>query len=124
MARAKNTLKIRKGDLVQIIAGNDKGHKGIVEHVDVEKGRVVVEGANIIKRHTKARPVQNAADANKPENQGGVIQRSAPVHVSNVAIVSPGSDKPSRVGFRLGEDGRKIRVARKDNVDLDETKGR
>jgi large subunit ribosomal protein L24 len=71
------------------------------------------------------RPPANAAQANRQQQpQGGVIEKPAAIHVSNVALVSPASGKPTRVGFRLAEDGRKVRVSRRDDVDLDETKGK
>ena len=124
MGRASKSLKVRKGDTVEVIAGKDKGRRGIVERVDTERQRVVVEGIAIVKRHTRPRPATNAADAAKQQNQGGVIEKPAAIHVSNVALVSPASGKPTRVGYRLAEDGRKVRVSRRDNVDLDETKGK
>ena len=124
MARASKSLKIRKGDSVIVLAGKDRGKRGTVTTVDKEKGRVVVEGVNIVKRHTKARPPQNSTQANRqPETQGGVIEKPAAIHVSNVALVSPGTGEPTRIGYRFAE-GRKIRVARRDNVDIDETKGK
>ena len=124
MGRASKSLKVRKGDTVEVIAGKDKGRRGIVERVDTERQRVVVEGIAIVKRHTRPRPATNAADAAKQQNQGGVIEKPAAIHVSNVALVSPASGKPTRVGYRMAEDGRKVRVSRRDNVDLDETKGK
>ena len=124
MARASKSLKIRKGDNVVVLAGKDRGKRGTVTTVDKEKGRVVVEGVNIVKRHTKARPPVNSTQANRqPETQGGVIEKPAAIHVSNVALVSPGTGEATRVGYRFAE-GRKIRVARRDNVDIDETKGK
>jgi large subunit ribosomal protein L24 len=125
MARATKALKIRKGDTVEVIAGKDKGRRGIVERVDRDRQRVVVEGVAVAKRHTKVRPPANASQAaRQPQPQGGVIEKPAAIHVSNVALVSPASGKPTRVGFRLAEDGRKVRVSRRDDVDLDETKGK
>ena len=124
MARASKSLKIRKGDTVVVLAGKDRGKRGVVKTVDKEQHRVVVEGVNIVKRHTKARPAQSSTQANRqPESQGGVIEKPAAIHVSNVALVSPGTGEATRVGFRFVE-GRKIRVARRDNVDIDETKGK
>jgi len=124
MARATKSLKIRKGDTVIVLAGKDRGKRGVVQTVDKEKNRVVVEGVNIVKRHTKARPPQSSTSGSRqPETQGGVIEKPAAVHVSNVAVVSPGTGEATRVGYRFVE-GRKIRVARRDNVDIDETKGK
>ena len=124
MGRASKSLKVRKGDTVEVIAGKDKGKRGIVERVDRERSRVVVEGVAIAKRHTRPRPASTAAEAAKQQNQGGVIEKPAAIHVSNVALISPASGKPTRVGFRRADDGRKVRISRRDDVDLDETKGK
>ncbi|MCW2927308.1 MAG: rplX [Thermoleophilia bacterium] len=126
MGRATKALKIRKGDTVVVVAGKDKGKRGIVERVDRETQRVVVEGVAIVKRHTKARPPMNANQSSRQQQQpqGGVIEKPAAIHVSNVALIGPASGKPTRVGFRLADDGRKVRVSRRDDVDLDETKGK
>jgi large subunit ribosomal protein L24 len=124
MARATKQMKVRKGDTVEVIAGKDRGKRGIVERVDPHTQRVVVEGVSIVKRHTRPRPATNAADVAKQQQQGGVIEKPAAIHVSNVALVSPASGKPTRVGWRVAEDGRKVRISRRDNVDLDETKGK
>lgn len=124
MARGSNQMKIRKGDTVEVISGKDRGKRGVVESVDPARRRVLVEGVAIVKRHTRPRPATNAADAAKQQQQGGVIEKPAPIHVSNVALVSPASGKPTRVGWRFAEDGRKIRISRRDSVDLDETKGK
>jgi large subunit ribosomal protein L24 len=126
MGRQSKSLKIRKGDTVQVLAGKDRGKRGIVERVDRDTQRVVVEGVAMVKRHTKARPPANAAQAARQQQQpqGGVVEKPAAIHVSNVALVSPASGKPTRVGFRKAEDGRKVRVSRRDDVDLDETKGK
>lgn len=125
MGRSSNTVKIRKGDTVEVIAGKDRGKRGIVERVDRERRRVVVEGVAIAKRHTKPRPPANAAAAARQQQpQGGVIEKPAAIHVSNVALVSPATGKPTRVGYRLAEDGRKVRISHRDDVDLDETKGK
>lgn len=127
MARATKTLKIRKGDTVEVLTGKDRGKRGVVERVDRERQRVVVEGVAVAKRHTKARPPADAAQAARQQQQGtqgGVIERPAAIHVSNVALVSPASGKPTRVGFRLAEGGRKVRVSHRDGVDLDDTKGK
>jgi large subunit ribosomal protein L24 len=128
MARSSGKFKIRKGDTVEVIAGKDKGRRGTVERVLPAQGRVVVEGINIVKRHTKPRPSTNPNQAARQQPTGGVIEKPAALHISNVAIVSPGSsNKPSRVGYRWvgeGDEKRKVRVARRDGVDLDETKGK
>ncbi len=128
MARTSNKLKIKTGDTVEVLAGKDRGKRGVVTKVLVDDRRVVVEGVNVVKRHTKPRPAQTSQEAARPEAQGGVIEKSAPLHISNVAVVSPGSGKPARVGYRFesteGGAARKVRVIRRDNVDLDETKSK
>ena len=125
MARTTKSMKIRKGDTVEVLTGKDRGKRGVVEHVDRERRRVVVDGVAIVKRHTKVRPPADAAQAARQQQpQGGVIEKPAAIHVSNVALVSPASGKPTRVGYRIADDGRKVRVSRRDDVDLDETKGK
>ncbi len=104
-------LKIKKGDLVEVIAGKDRGRRGKVLRVDPGRRRVVVEGVNFIKRHTRPNPSKNI--------QGGIVEREAPIHVSNVMVVSPESGRPTRVGFTILEDGRKVRVAKVDGAILD-----
>ncbi|MGK9168651.1 50S ribosomal protein L24 [Inquilinus limosus] len=94
--------KIKKGDQVVVLAGRDKGKKGEVIEVRPADDRVVVRGVNIVKRHTR----QSA------KSQGGIVEQEAALHVSNVAHVDPKSGKPTRVGFKTLEDGRKVRVAK------------
>jgi large subunit ribosomal protein L24 len=93
--------KLRKGDTVILIAGRDKGRRGAVIEV-LEDDRVRVEGLNMAKKHQKPNP-----NANQP---GGIIEREAPLHISNVAIYNPATQKADRIGFRSLEDGRKVRV--------------
>ncbi len=93
--------KIRKGDEVIVIAGKDKGKRGaVVRRVDVE--HVVVEGVNRVKKHVKPNPVKGVV--------GGVVDKDMPLHVSNVALFNPVTKKADRVGFKLLEDGKKVRV--------------
>ncbi len=94
--------RIRKGDQVVVIAGKDKGKKGDVIRVAGDK--VVVSNINVVKRHTKPNP-----QAGQP---GGVIEREAPIHISNVMLFNPASGKGERVAFKVLEDGRKLRVFR------------
>lgn len=96
---------IRRNDNVVVLAGKDRGKRGRVLKVIPAKNRVVVEGVNFIKRHTKPNPGQNV--------KGGVVEREAPLHASNVQLVCPECGSPSRVGRRLLEDGRKVRICRK-----------
>jgi large subunit ribosomal protein L24 len=93
--------KIRRGDTVIVIAGRDKGRRGAVIEV-LEDDRVRIEGLNMAKKHQKPNP-----NANQP---GGIIEREAPLHISNVAIYNPATQKADRIGFRSLEDGRKVRV--------------
>ena len=96
-------LKIRKGDVVEVIAGDDKGKVGRVLAVDEEKQRVIVEKVNFIKRHTKAR---------KAGVQGGIIEREAPLHVSNVLLFDSKAGHGTRIGVRILPDGTRERVSR------------
>jgi len=101
--------RIRKGDQVIVIAGSDKGKKG--EVVRVAGDKVVVQNINIIKRHTKANPQAGQA--------GGIVEREAPIHISNVMLFNPAAGKGERVGFKVLEDGRKVRVFRSSGEAID-----
>jgi large subunit ribosomal protein L24 len=96
---------IRKNDNVVVTTGKDRGKRGRVVRVVPEKNRVVVEGVNIVKRHTKANPQRNI--------KGGLVEREAALHASNVQIVCPECGKPTRIGRKILADGRKVRVCRK-----------
>ena len=96
---------IRKNDNVLVTAGKDRGKRGRVLRVLPEKNRLVVEGVNFVKRHTKPNPSQNV--------KGGIMEREAPLHASNVQLVCPECGAPTRVGRRLLDDGRKVRICRK-----------
>ncbi len=96
---------IRKNDNVVVTSGKDRGKRGRVLRVLPEKNRLVVEGVNFVKRHTKPNPSQNV--------KGGVMEREAALHASNVQLVCPECGAPTRVGRRLLEDGRKVRICRK-----------
>ena len=104
-------MRINKGDTVEVITGKDAGKQGRVLRVDRERGRIVVEGVNMIKRHTRPNPQQRV--------QGGIVEREAAIHHSNVMIVSPDSGRRSRVGMKILDDGRKVRVAKVDGAILD-----
>ena len=101
--------RIKKGDQVVINTGKDKGKQG--EVVRVEGDRVIVSNTNVIKRHTKPNPQAGVA--------GGVVEREASIHISNVNIVNPATGKGERVGFKVLEDGRKLRVFRSSGEALD-----
>jgi large subunit ribosomal protein L24 len=102
-------LKIRRGDMVTVISGKEKGKRGEVQKVIPKDNRVVVRGVNIRTRH--ARPTQ--------QNQEGLYTFEAPLHVSNVMLVDPGSGEPTRVGSRFTDSGEKIRVSKKSGKDID-----
>lgn len=93
--------KIRKDDEVMVLAGRSKGRRGIVLKVLDGGERLIVENVNLIMRHTKPNPAKN--------QPGGIIEREASIHVSNVALIDPQSDKPSRVGIKRLNDGRRVR---------------
>jgi large subunit ribosomal protein L24 len=103
------SLKIRRDDEVLVIAGKDKGKTGRVLRVDPAKERVYVEGLNIVKRHQRP---------NQMGQQGGVIEKEGPIHVSNVAILDPKDGKPTRIGVER-EDGRRFRVAKRSGQRID-----
>ena len=94
--------RIRAGDNIVVLTGKDRGKSGKVRQVLPKEGRVIVEGVNIVKRHTKARG---------PGQPGGIIEKEAALHLSNVAIADPANGKPTRVAFRVEADGSKVRVA-------------
>ena len=101
--------RIRKGDQVIVITGSDKGKKG--EVVRVAGDRLVVQNINIVKRHTKPNPQAGQA--------GGIVEREAPIHISNVMLFNPASGKGERVGFKMLGDGRKVRVFRSSGEAID-----
>ena len=103
--------KLRKGDKVVVIAGKDKGARGKVIQAYPEANRVLVEGVNRIKKHTKVSTTQRGAKS------GGIVTQEAPIHISNVQVVD-GDNKPTRVGKRVNEEGRNVRVARRTGKDL------
>ena len=104
-------MKIKKGDSVEVVAGKDAGKRGRVLRIDRDRERVVVEGVNMIKRHTRPNPSKRV--------QGGIVEREGAIHVSNVMLVSPDSGKRTRVGSTILDDGRKVRVAKVDGAILD-----
>ena len=96
---------IRKNDSVVVITGRDRGKRGRVLQLVPAKNRLIVEGVTIVKRHTRPNPRQNV--------KGGIVEREAPLHASNVQIVCPECGAPTRIGKRLLGDGRKVRICRK-----------
>ncbi|HEY0387630.1 MAG TPA: 50S ribosomal protein L24 [Gaiellales bacterium] len=111
-------IKIRKGDSVQVLAGKDAGKRGTVLRVLPDARRVVVEKVNMIKRHTKPRPAPRSSGSQQII-PGGVIEKEAALHISNVQLVCPSCGKPSRVGYRVNDDGTKVRVCRNCGKDVD-----
>ena len=101
-------FKIKKGDQVVVNTGRDKGRRGEVIEVQRTENRVLVQGCNIVKRHT--RPTQT--------NPGGIVNKEAPLHISNVSLIDPDSGKATRVGYEV-KDGKKIRIARASGKALD-----
>ena len=102
-------MKIRKGDKVQVLTGKDRGREGIVKTSFPDRGKVIVEGINVAKRHTKPRSA---------EDPGGIIDKEMPIHVSNVAVLSPKDDKPTRIGIKVDADGKKIRICKRTGVEI------
>jgi large subunit ribosomal protein L24 len=102
-------LKIKKGDKVIVIAGRDRGRSGEVLRVSPKEARVLVQGVNMIKRHTRA----------KPGETGGIVEKEALIHVSNVAHVDPKDGKATRVGFKVLDGDRKVRFAKRSGEVID-----
>jgi large subunit ribosomal protein L24 len=101
--------KIRKGDKVVVLTGRDKGRTGEVIKVLRERDRALVRGVLIVKRHQRQTPAQ----------EGGIISKEASIHLSNLALADPKDGKPTRVGFKVMSDGRKVRVAKRSGVEID-----
>lgn len=102
-------LKIRKGDLVKVMAGDSKGTQGKIVEVLVDKGRAIVEGANMVSKHTKP----NAANPN-----GGIVKQEAAIHISNLMLVDPKTGNTTRVGRKLNDAGKLVRVAKKSGEEI------
>ena len=109
------SMKIRRDDQVRVIAGTDKGRTGRVLRVDPAKQKVYVEGANIIKRHTKPRTLR---DTQRAQEIGGIVEMEGPIHISNVMLIDPETNEPTRVRISR-EGGRRVRVARKSGKEID-----
>ena len=102
-------FKIKKGDSVVVVAGRDKGKKGSVLKMLPKEGRAVVQGINVAKRHTK----QSAS------TQGGIVSKEMPIHISNIAHIDPSDNKATRVGFKVLDDGSRVRVAKRSGEVID-----
>ena len=101
--------KVMKGDTVVVVAGRDKGKKGSVLKMLPKEGRAIVQGVNVAKRHTK----QSAS------TQGGIVSKEMPIHVSNIAHIDPSDNKPTRVGYKMLDDGSRVRVAKRSGEVID-----
>ena len=101
--------KIKKGDKVVVRAGRDKGRSGEVRQVMRTENRAIVAGVNIVRRHTRQ----------TPQTEGGILTKEAPIHLSNLAIADPKTGKPTRVGFKVLDDGRKVRFAKRSGDQID-----
>ena len=102
--------KIKKGDEIAVLTGRDKGKRGAVLRV-VDDSHVIVEGVNMVKRHTKPNPQMGAP--------GGIVETELPIHISNVGLYNPVTEKADRVGYKILEDGRKVRVFKSNNEVVD-----
>lgn len=114
MSRGRS-MRIREGDEVIITSGRDKGRQGRVLRTEPDREVVFIEGLNIVKRHSRPRSVQ---DTQKGGQVGGIIDKEAPIHVSNVKIIDPTDNKPTRVGIER-EDGQRVRVSKRTGARLD-----
>jgi large subunit ribosomal protein L24 len=101
--------KIRKGDKVVVLSGRDRGRTGEVIEVRPDEGRALVRGVNLVKRHQK----QSA------QQEGGIVSKEAPIHLSNVAYADPKDGKPTRIGFKVLTDGKKVRIAKRSGAEID-----
>jgi large subunit ribosomal protein L24 len=110
-------VKVRKGDTVELISGKDAGKQGRVLRVDPKKNRLFVEGLNVVKRHQRPRSLK---DTQRGGKVGGVIEKEGPIHISNVMVVDPSDNKPTRVRIERGADGTRQRVAVRTGTKLQE----
>lgn len=102
-------MKIKKGDRVIVLAGRDKGKRGEVLQVMPKDNRALVQGVNLVRRHQKQTPQQD----------GGIIAKEAPIHISNLAVEDPKDGEPTRIGYKIMEDGRKVRIAKRSGELID-----
>ena len=108
-------LKIRKDDMVKVISGKSKGRTGRVLRVDVKNQRVYVEGLNMVKRHQRPRSMK---DTQRAAQTGGIIEKEGPIDVSNVMLLDPQDNQPTRVGIRVGGDGKRVRYAKRTGTEI------
>jgi large subunit ribosomal protein L24 len=108
-------LRIRRDDTVRVIAGKDRGRTGRVKSVDSKKQKVYVEGVNIVKRHIKPRTLR---DTQRAQEIGGIVEMEGPIHISNVMLIDPETNEPTRVGIKR-EDGRRLRIGKKSGKEIE-----
>jgi large subunit ribosomal protein L24 len=108
-------LHIRKDDHVIVTGGKDRGKTGRVLRTEPAKQRVYVEGLNIVKRHQRPRSIK---DTQRSAEAGGIIEKEGPIHISNVMLVDPGDNRPTRVGVRKGDDGKRIRYSKRTGAEI------
>lgn len=104
-----NTIKLKKGDRVRVLTGKDRGKEGVIMRVLPKDNKVIVDGVNVAKKHQKARTATS---------QGGIIDKDMPIPVPNVALLSPSDGRPTKVGYKVLEDGTKIRVCRRTGAEI------
>ena len=104
-----NTIKLKKGDRVRVLTGKDRGKEGVIMRVLPKDNKVIVDGVNVAKKHQKARTATS---------QGGIIDKDMPIPVPNVALLSPSDGKPTKVGYKVLEDGTKVRVCRRTGAEI------
>jgi large subunit ribosomal protein L24 len=109
MGNQTKSMKIIKGDRVVVLSGKDKGVEGVVERAIPEKGKVIVDGVNVAKKHQAP---------TRQDQQGGIIDKAMPIDVSNVAVVSPSDGKATRVGYKVLDDGSKVRICKRTGAEL------
>ncbi len=109
MSNRRKIKRIRKGDNVTVVSGRDKGKSGSVLRVLQDDERLIVQGVHVVKRHMRASQTQ----------AGGIVEKEASIHVSNVSLIDPDGGEPTRVGFRILEDGRKVRYAKRSGEVMD-----
>lgn len=110
MKSSNNKMHVKKGDTVIVITGKDKGKKGRVLQVSPKDNKVLVEGVNLVKKHSRP---------NKNNPQGGILNQEAPIHASNVMLVDPKSGNTTRIGYKVLDNGKKVRIAKKSGEALD-----
>ena len=108
--------KIRRDDEVVVISGKDRGKTGKVLRTEPGRHRVFIEGLNMVKRHQRPRSLK---DTQRGGEAGGIIEKEGPIDISNVMLLDPGDNKPTRIGVRIGDDGKRIRVAKRTGKDID-----